>query len=130
MNYRFKGVLVILVVLLAGESLRAHHAHSIAFDDRSRVTLTGMITKIEWKNPHIQFSFDTKGGGALPEIRVGVWVMEGESPNTYLGGNVGKADFEKAMSQAATVTVEVSTARNGSRSGYLRKITFPDGRSR
>jgi hypothetical protein len=41
--------------------------------------------------------------------------------------NSGKADFVNAIGQ--TVTVEVSLARDGSRSGHFEKITFPGGKS-
>jgi hypothetical protein len=48
-------------VLLAG-SAWAHHNMSALFDFNDRVTLSGTLSKIDWRNPHIYVFVDVKSG--------------------------------------------------------------------
>ena len=107
-------------VLLAG-ALSAHHNMSAVFDFNDRVTLSGTLTKVDWRNPHIEFSVDTQKDGVTE-----TWMFEGPSPSFFRTRDIGKVDFEKAMGQM--VTAEASRARDGSRSGLLRTVTLPGGK--
>lgn len=59
--------------------------------------------------------------------RAEAWTIETAPPRWFFARAVGRSDFEKAI--GGTVTVEALRARDGSRQGPLRKITFPDGHS-
>src|SRR5262245_65456321 len=58
--------------------LFAHHSFAAEFDDTKPVKITGTITNVEWKNPHIWFYVDVKNAdgtvtnwgfaGGAPEI--------------------------------------------------------------
>ena len=109
-----------LAALLAG-SAWAHHNMSALFDFNDRVTLTGALTKMDWRNPHIYVAIDAKRGAAVEE-----WSVEGPPPNFFRARDITKADIEKAIGKV--VTAEVSRARNGSKSGLLRTMMLPDGR--
>ena len=109
-----------LAALLAG-SAWAHHNMSALFDFNDRVTLTGALTKMDWRNPHIYVAIDAKRGAGIEE-----WSVEGPPPNFFRARDITKADIEKAIGKV--VTAEVSRARNGSKSGLLRTMMLPDGR--
>lgn len=113
-------VFVALATLLVSGSTWAHHNMSALFDFNDRVTLSGTLTKIDWRNPHIYLFVDSKGE------QVQTWSIEGPPPGFFRNRDVDKSDFEKAIGK--NVTAEASRARDGSRSGLLRVITLPDGK--
>ena len=53
------GGLVASAVLLA-VPLAAHHSFSAEFDANKPITITGVVTKVEWTNPHVWFYVNVK----------------------------------------------------------------------
>ena len=109
------------VLILASTTARAHHNMSAIFDFNDKVTMTGTLSKIDWRNPHIDLVVDTKTGGDVQ-----IWSLEGPSPSFFRARDINKTDVETAINK--TVTAEASRARDGSRSGLLRTMTLPDGK--
>jgi hypothetical protein len=112
-----------LALLLLAASVSAHHSFSSVFDASKRVTLTGTVTRVDWRNPHIALFFAARGDRGQAEP----WVIEAGPPNFFQSRSIPKSEFEKAVGQL--ITLEVVRARDGSRLGSLLKITFPNGRS-
>jgi len=110
-----------VVVLLGGQAL-AHHNMTAIFDFNDRVTLNGTLTKIDWRNPHTYLTIDVQGSAGAAES----WQAEGPSPTWFRIRDIGKADFESNLGK--TLSVELSRARDKSRSGLIRTITLPGGR--
>jgi hypothetical protein len=119
---RKTGTLVLLTALLATTSIRAHHNMSAAFDFNDRVALTGTLTKVDWRNPHIYLFLDVKREGDQVEV----WSIEGPSPSFFRTRDISSDEFKLAVGK--TVSAEASRARDHSRSGLIRTITLPDGR--
>jgi len=115
------GIVVAGATLLTG-TVWAHHNMSGVYDFNDRVTLTGALTKIDWRNPHMELVVDAKRDNGQVES----WKGEGPAPIFFRSRDIEKADFEKALGK--TMTIEVSRARDGSTSGLLRTITMPDGK--
>jgi len=44
--------------LLGGTSLWAHHSLAAEFDQKKPVTLSGTLTKLDWRNPHAWLFMD------------------------------------------------------------------------
>lgn len=122
MNHRIINASIALVILLPGP-LWAHHSGRVVFDFSKALTLTGTLTKVDWRNPHIEISLEAKSDHGQVEI----WVMEIAGPKWFRDRNVSRDEFETAIGQI--VTVEGSCARDGSRYGHVDKITFQDGHS-
>ena len=116
-----KRLLFTSVILLAGSfSLSAHHSTTAEFDVTHRMTLSGTLTKVDWVNPHIVVFVNVKGAGG-PEA----WRFESNPPAWQRRVGLSRHDFAKAIGKA--VTVEGNRAKDGSRYGYLLKITYADG---
>jgi hypothetical protein len=110
----------IAIVVLAGTA-RAHHNMSAMFDFNDRVTLTGTLTKIDWRNPHIGLTVDVKSADNTMQS----WAVEGPPPSFFRAREVNKTNVDAALGKS--VTFEASRARDGSQSGLLRTMTLPDG---
>jgi len=111
---------VLTVLLLAG-SASAHHNMSAYFDFNNRVTITGTLARIDWRNPHVELIVDAKDSQ-----QVQAWRLEGPAPGFFRDRDISKADFEGALGKA--VTFEASRARDGSAWGLLRTMTLPSGK--
>ena len=123
MNHRI-SVSIFLGVLLAAGAAGAHHSEP-SFAAKN-VRLTGTLTKVDWRNPHVRFSLEVKGDQGQAES----WIIGSSAPNVFARHKISKADFEKAIGQTVIVDVlgEVATRGDGSRRGGFQKITFPDGK--
>jgi hypothetical protein len=115
------AVLVACAVMLVAGSAWSHHNMSAIFDFNDRVALGGTLSKIDWRNPHIELIVDTKSGE-----EVQIWSLEGPPPSFFRARDINKSDIEAALGKA--VTFEASRARDGSRSGLLRVMTLPGGK--
>jgi len=97
----------------------AHHNMSAIYDFSDKITMTGTLSKIDWRNPHIELIVDTKNGAEIQR-----WSLEGPSPSFFRARDINRTDVETALNK--TVTAEASRARDGSRAG--RTMTLPDGK--
>jgi len=118
---RFALALVIGTALLI-VPLRAHHNMSAVFDFNDRVTLSGTLAKVDWRNPHIELEIR-----AQRDSGVEAWMAEGPSPLFFRTRETSKEDFQSAIGKM--IKLEVSRARDGSHSGLLRSITLADGKT-
>jgi hypothetical protein len=123
MKLRTSVTLALAVTLLAG-SAWAHHNMTALFDFNDRVTVSGTLTKLDWRNPHIYLSVDGKTAAAQAQAQT--WSIEGPSPNFFRQQNINRPDVETYIGKM--VTAEVSRARDGSNVGLLRVLTMPDGK--
>ena len=121
MTRRILIALAFAVVSLAPDTL-AHHNMTAIFDFNDRVTLTGTLTRVDWRNPHIYLTVDVKNASGAMES----WQAEGPSPTWFRIREFGKDDFAKSIGKS--FNVELSRARDKSPSGLIRTITLPDGR--
>ena len=75
MSLRTVLFVVVGAILLAG-SAWAHHNMTAIFDFNDRVMLSGTLTKVDWRNPHIELVVDAKSGDQVQS-----WSLEGPPPN-------------------------------------------------
>ena len=98
----------------------AHHAFAAEFDIKKPVKLQGIVTKMEWINPHAWIHIDVKG----PDGKVTSWMVEGGTPNILL-----RRGFTKQSLQEGTVViVEGYQAKNGENRANGSNITFTNGK--
>lgn len=111
----------VLGLLLAPPSSSAHHSFAAEFDANQPITLTGVLTKIEFVNPHGWLYVDVKGADG----RIQNWAVEAGAPNTLLRRGLRKTDFPPGLE----VTVQGFRAKNGSPTVNGRTVTLKDGRN-
>lgn len=76
------AVLLLGVLLLcAAAPLFAHHSFAAEFDGKQRIQLTGVVTKIEWTNPHVWFYVNVQDTATGKLVN---WGAEMGSPNALL----------------------------------------------
>jgi hypothetical protein len=99
----------------------AHHSFAAEFDDQKPVRLTGVITKVEWQNPHIWFYLDVKS----PDGSTTSWGFAGGAPGQLMRRGITKDQLKIGL----TVVVEGFRAKDGSNNASGGRVTFPDGRN-
>jgi hypothetical protein len=109
-----------LLAVLTAVPVVAHHAFSAEFDANRPLQLEGVVTKMEWINPHAWIHIDVKKADGTVEK----WMIEGGTPNTLL-----RRGFTKnSLLPGTMIKVDGYQAKDGSMKGNGRDLTFPDGR--
>ena len=121
---RFRHFVVVpavaLLVAALAPRLLAHHSFAAEFDAKQPVTLKGVITRMEWINPHAWLHIDVKKDDGTVEQ----WMIEGGTPNTLL-----RRGFTKdAVKEGLEITVEGFRAKNGKLRANGRDLILPDGK--
>ena len=73
---------LVAFTLALGLTASGHHSFATEYDDQQPVKVTGTISKVEWKNPHIWFYVDVKDASG----KVTTWGFSGGPP-----GKIGRA---------------------------------------
>ena len=107
--------------LLVATAAFAHHNMSAIYDFNDKVTMTGTLSKVDWRNPHIELIVESKNGAEVQR-----WSLEGPSPSFFREREINRTDIEAALNKP--VTAEASRARDGSHAGLLRTMTLPGGK--
>ena len=113
---RLAGAIAAIALSMSGASL-AHHSFSAEFDAEKPITLTGIVTKVEWTNPHVWFYVNVKDEATG---EVANWGAEMGPPHG-LQRSGWRRDTLKIGEE---VTVEGFLARNGSLRMNARTVTL------
>src|SRR5258708_25642269 len=76
----------ILALALTSTALLAHHSFASEFDTAKPITVTGVVSKVEWTNPHTWFFVD----GKHETGREATWSFEGAAPSLLVRRGLGK----------------------------------------
>src|SRR5206468_3555605 len=99
----------------------AHHSFGAEYDANKPITLTGVITKIEWTNPHSYIFMDVTDNTG----KAANWKFEGYGP-----GILHRIGWNKdvTMKPGDRITIFGWRARDGSNWAHSREITLADGK--
>ena len=123
MRHRFAVVLLVAGVLLVAASVSfAHHSVSGQYDSSKPLTLAGVITKVDWINPHVYLHLDVKEKDGT----VTAWTLS--TLPTAMMRRAGLTRESLQGKPGETVTVTAIAARDETkRLGWISKITYADG---
>jgi hypothetical protein len=118
----------LIAVLLAGCTLSiaavptfAHHSFAAEFDAGKPISITGMLTKVDWINPHIYIYLDVTDDGG----KTVTWSFESLPPGWFHRMGLERSNFTVGQK----VTVSGYGAADGSKNlGWIKKLKFADGR--
>jgi hypothetical protein len=122
MGHRFAVVLVAATLVVVAGSVSAHHSVSGQYDASRPLTLTGVISKVDWINPHIYLHLDVKEKDGA----VTTWTL-----STLPTAMMRRAGLTKESLQGQpgeVVTINAIAARDETKKlGWISKITYADG---
>jgi Family of unknown function (DUF6152) len=99
----------------------AHHSFAAEYDDTKPIKVSGVVTKVEWQNPHIWFYVDAKDENG----KIVNWAFSGGAPGQLMRRGIRKEVIQVGM----TITVEGFRSKDDSYNANGAKVTFPDGRN-
>ena len=104
--------------LLFAAPAHSHHSN-VAYEVNKVVTVTGVVKDFQWVNPHtwLHLIVDDGGGGKVE------WAIEGRAPGVLLRAGWTRS----SLKGGETVTVDMSPAKDGTRTGIIARVTKADG---
>jgi hypothetical protein len=122
MRHRLVVVLVVVTLVVMAASLSAHHSVSGQYDSSKPLTLTGVITKVDWINPHIYLHLDVKDkDGAVTS-----WTLSTLPTAMMRRAGLTKESLQGTPGEVVTVTA-IAARDDTKKLGWISKITYADG---
>jgi len=115
-GYRIPAAALLMCLAPLGE---AHHSFAAQYDADRSATFVGVVTRVEWMNPHTRFYIDVED----EDGNVVNWNLELASPNVL----TRRGWSRNSLQVGDLVTVETYLARDGSKMANARVVTLADG---
>jgi hypothetical protein len=104
--------------LAIGAQIQAHHAVAGVYDLNKEIVLEGQLTKLNFVNPHANMLVAVPNAdGTVTE-----WTLTTASIQTLTRQGLNRTSIKKGESLKITAL----PARNGSPSGFIRRVELPD----
>ena len=111
------GVVACVMMLSGARVAQAHHSFAAEFDADKPITLTGIVTKVEWTNPHVWFYINVKDEKTGETAN---WGAEMGPPH----GLQRRGWRQNTLKIGDSVTVIGSMAKNGAKRMNASKVTL------
>ena len=119
-DMKTKIAFAVAFISLAAAPVWAHHSFAAEFDANKPIKLHGVVTKMEWINPHSWIHIDVKGDDG----KVVNWMIECGSPNTLFRRGLTK----DSLPVGTEINVDGYLAKDGENKANGRDVTLADGR--
>ena len=120
LQFLMVGAAGLRVLAMPSAPLLAHHSFAAEYDSQAPVTMQGVVSKIEWTNPHAYIHIDVKE----PDGKVVTWAFEGYPPNT-----LKRTGFPRDLLKTGdAITITGWRARYSPGRAAGREITMADGK--
>jgi hypothetical protein len=111
------GSLIVMAAFTATQPAAAHHSFAAEFDANQPIELTGIVTNVEWTNPHVWFYINVMDQETGEVIN---WGAEMGPPH----GLQRRGWRRDSLKIGEEVTVAGYLARNGSKRLNARTVTL------
>ena len=122
MRHRFAVVLVAATIMVVAGTLSAHHSVSGQYDASRPLTLTGVISKVDWINPHIYLHLDVKDKDGA----VTTWTLSTLPTAMMRRAGLTKESLQGQPGEVVTITA-IAARDETKKLGWISKITYADG---
>src|SRR5580692_6396186 len=112
MRTKLREIAACLAFVAGALPLPAHHSFDAEYDRNKPIALVGVVTKIEWMNPHARFYVDVKDA----EGNITQWNLELGSPASL----IRRGWTRKSLQVGDQVTVNALLAKDGSKMANVR----------
>ena len=112
-------VLIVFMIFVGLAPLTAHHSFSAEFDIKKPFKMSGVVTKVNWANPHIFFYMDVVDETTGKTVN---WAMEMANPNRLMR----EGWTRDTLKVGSKVIVEGSLARSGNPLGNARTVVLAE----
>jgi hypothetical protein len=109
-----------LVFLVSAVPAVAHHSFAAEYDESKPLLLEGVVTRVDWENPHVHFYVDVGG----PDGTVVNWVCETGGPTRL----TRRGWTRESLKPGDRVIVHGFPAKDASHAVDGRQVTLADGR--
>ena len=113
--------LALIAAAVAGLALplSAHHSLEDTYDLSRTVRLTGVVSEVQWANPHVGLLVEVKDAAAGAKT----WSVEIKPPSAMARLGVSPA----MLRQAGEISIDVWLAKDGSLSAAGKTLKTADG---
>ena len=122
MRHRFAVVLVAATLVVVAGSVSAHHSVSGQYDASRPLTLTGVISKVDWINPHVYLHLDVKDKDGA----VTTWTLSTLPTAMMRRAGLTKESLQGQPGEVVTITA-IAARDETKKLGWISKITYADG---
>ena len=109
---------LVIGLALGALPILAHHSFAAEYDDTKPVKFSGVVTKVEWMNPHIWFYVDEKTADGVTH-----WAISGGAPGQLMRRGITKDVIQPGM----MISVEGFRAKDGTNTCNSRTVVLPSG---
>jgi hypothetical protein len=122
MRHRFAVVLVAATLVVVAGSVSAHHSVSGQYDASRPLTLSGVISKVDWINPHVYLHLDVKEKDGA----VTTWTLSTLPTAMMRRAGLTKESLQGQPGEVVTITA-IAARDETKKLGWISKITYADG---
>lgn len=119
MKFKLAFATVFVSAAFASAAADAHHSFAAEFNADAPLEITGVVTKVDWANPHTYFYVDAENDKGEIEN----WAIEMGSPN----GLMRRGWHRNSLKIGDVVSVSGSRAKDGSLKGNARSVVLASG---
>lgn len=120
MKVRLALMAGLMIGVFTASPLAAHHSFAAEYDASKPAEFKGVVTKLDWMNPHVYFYVDVKD----KDGKVTSWACEAGNPNA-----LARRGWKKTSLKAGDeITVQGFRAKDGTPTVNARTIVLSDGK--